>query len=149
MTSVAIVAGITMSYTALSAVAVAVAQGKSNEAENLMDTCFVDCDLLVKTLTDLDCHVEKISENQVNVATDCGVLKYIRSDESQAFRMQIDEISDPSGLLENIRSFEQDYGRNVQAYIYDHIVNNLTDDMSIADESVLEDNSLLLTINIE
>ena len=149
MTSIAIVAGVTMTYSALSAVALAVSQGRNEEAALSMETAFVDCDLLVKTLKDLDCHVSKVSENQINVATNCGVLKYIRTDESQAFRMYIDEISDASGLMENIRAFEQDYGRNVQAYTYDHIVKNLSDGMTLEDESVLEDDSLLLTINIE
>ena len=149
MTSVAIIAGITVSQTALSAVALAVSNGEESEVEQGIETCFVDADLLIKTLEELECHVKKSNENEILVATTCGNLKYVRKDSSEPFKMYLDEITDVQGVLENIRSFEQDYGRNVQEYTYNHIKSSLTDGMTIAQEEILDDNSVFLTINVE
>ena len=149
MTSVAIIAGITVSQTALSAVAIAVASGNKNDIEEGLETSFIDAELLIKTLEELDCHVKQSSENEILVATTGGNLKYARDKSDSPFKMYIDEIIDVDGVLENIRAFEQDYGRNVQEYTYNHIKGNLTDEMSIVEEEIMDDNSLLLTINIE
>ena len=149
MTSVAIIAGITVSQATLSAVALAVSNGNEEEVEEGMETSFVDVNLLVKTLEELECHVKKNNENEIFVATTCGNLKYMRKDSSEPFKMYLDEITDVQGVLENIRSFEQDYGRNVQEYTYNHVKSNLADGMTIAEEEVLEDDSIILTINVE
>ena len=53
-----------------------------------------------------------------------------------------------TALLEQIQLFETEYGRNVQTYTYHHIKENLTEDMQIVSETVLEDDSLVLTISI-
>ena len=150
MTSVAIIAGITASQTTLAATALAVSNGSKEEIEEEgIETCFVDSALLIKTLEELDCHVKKSNENEILVATTCGNLKYARENSAKPFKMYLDEITDVQGVLENIRSFEQDYGRNVQEYTYNHIKNNLADGMTIDQEEVLDDNSIFLTINIE
>lgn len=149
MTSVAILAGVTLSQTALSAVAIAIANGEKPETGKGLETSFMDITILIKTLEEMDCHVTKIDENEILVATTCGNLKYKRADSSEAFKMYIDEITDVDGLLENIKSFELDYGRNVQEYTYNHIKKNLSKEMSIEKEEVLDDNSILLTINVE
>ena len=149
MTSVAILAGITVSQTALSAVAIAVANGEKPETEDGLETSFIDCNILIKTLEELDCHVTKISENELLVSTTCGNLKYKRQTSSEPFKMYINEITDVDGVLKNIKSFELDYGKNVQEYTYNHIKENLSDGMSIEKEETLDDESILLTINVE
>ena len=73
----------------------------------------------------------------------------MRADASQAFDLYLDEIEDVNGLLENIKSFEVDYGRNVQAYTYNHIKENLSAGMTIDSEEVLDDDSLVLTIRVQ
>lgn len=112
------------------------------------ETSFADAELLRQTLMEYGCCVEKISENEMTVSTTSGILRYTRNSPSEAFRLVLDQISNPDALLEQIRSLETDYGRNVQTYTYQHIKQNLTENMQIEDEQVLEDNSLLLTIDV-
>ena len=112
------------------------------------ETSFADAELLRQTLMEYGWCVEKISENEMTVSTTSGILRYTRNSPSEAFRLVLDQISNPDALLEQIRSLETDYGRNVQTYTYQHIKQNLTENMQIEDEQVLEDNSLLLTIDV-
>lgn len=148
LTSAAILAGITLSTATTIAVIDQVADGEI-DINAPIETMFNDCEILEKTLLNHGCGVKVVSENEIIVETECGNMRYVRSDASQAFGLLLDEISNSDKLFENLKSFEVDYGRNVQAYTYNHIKDNLTDDMSIQDEVVLDDDALLLTINIE
>lgn len=148
LTSAAILAGVTLSSATTIAIIDQVSDGVIDTSEAI-ETMFNDCELLEKTLLAHGCGVKVISENEIIVETECGNMRYIRDDVSQAFGLLLDEISNPDELFENLKSFEIDYGRNVQAYTYNHIKENLSVGMSIADEEVLEDDSLFLTINVE
>ena len=148
LTSCAILAGISLTHTA--AMALVVSDNENDiEFDEGLDTQFVDAEILEKTLNGFDCHFTQTDENTFSVKTTCGNLVYKREKVGEAFKLYLDEITDVDGLVENIRSFEVDYGRNVQAYTYDHIKKNLTDDMTIVEDELLEDDSLYLTINIE
>lgn len=148
LASAAIIAGISIATTTSLAVIDQVSDGVFDAAEGI-DTMYVDSEILLKTLKEYDCHFEIISENEYYVKTSCGNIRYARENAGQPFKMYLDAIEDVDGLLENLKSFEIDYGRNVQAYTYNHIKENLSENMYINNEEVLEDNSLLLTINIE
>ena len=149
LTSCAIIAGLSITQTASMALIV---QDNDELEENInegLETQFVDTQILLKTLQGFDCHFTQVNENQINVQTTCGNLIYQRGAVGEAYKLYLDEINDVEGLVQNIRSFEFDYGRNVPAYTYDHIKKNLTDDMTIVEDELLEDDSLYLTINIE
>lgn len=147
LTSAAIIAGISISGTIAVGIASNICEDNYNEEEGF-DTVFVDSEILLKTLNEYDCHVEVISNNEYIVKTTCGNLRYARKNESQPFKLYINEISNPDELIENIKSFEEDYGKNVQAYTYNHIKENLTESMSIVSEEILDDDSMVLTIKI-
>ena len=149
MTSVAIIVGMSVTQTAMSAILIAATEGQNEEVEKGLETGFVDCNILVKSLNNMDCHIKQNGENEILVETTCGILKYARESNKEPFKIYFNDITDVDGLLENIRELEQDYGRNVQDYTYHHIKDNLTDDMTIVEEQVLEDDSLYLTINID
>lgn len=148
LTSAAIIAGISLATATSVAVIEQVSDGVFNTSEGI-DTVFADREILLKTLNSYDCCIDVISENEYLVKTNCGNIRYARDDTAQGFKMYINDIKDIDGLLENIRSFEIDYGRNVQSYTYNHIKENLSEGMTIVDEEVLDDDSLLLTINVE
>ncbi len=145
LTSAAIIAGVSIAPLAVAGIVMNVG-GKQEQKS--FETVFCDGELLVKTLADYGCCVEKIAENDFQVQTQCGVLRYFRNDESQPFQLLLEQVQDADALLEQIRLFETEYGRNVQTYTYNHIKENLTGDMQILSEMVLEDDSLLLTISI-
>lgn len=147
LTSAAIIAGVSLATTTSLAIINQVSDGTLDTSEGI-ETMYVDCDILTKTLEEYDCHFDVISENEIIVKTSCGNLRYVRENAGQAFKMYLDEIDDVEGLIENIKSFEVDYGRNVQAYTYNHIKENLSSNMNIVDEEVLDDDSLFLTINV-
>ena len=145
MTACAVIAGLSLSEVSLAAL---VASSNDEELDQGLETIFTDMEILEKTLLEMDCHMKKISENELQVETTCGVLRYVRGGEGQAFRLFLDEITEVEGLVENIRSFERDYGRNVQEYTYQHIKSSLGGNMSIENECY-EGDELYLTISID
>lgn len=147
LVSAAVIAGVSLATTTTTMLINNISD--KNEVQEGINTMFVDSDILCSTLNELGACINKISENEFSVATQCGNIRYARENASQAFKIYFDEINDVEALMEQLKTFELDYGRNVQAYTYNHLKENLTDDMLVADEQVLDDDSLLLTINIE
>lgn len=145
LTSAAIIAGMSVSSLTLAGILDNRKQGKIQQG---MDTIYNDGKLLAKTLSDYGCCVEQVSENDLRVQTQCGTLRYYRQDETQPFRLLLEQVEDADALLEQIRVFESEYGRNVQTYTYHHIKENLGEDMQILSETVTEDDALVLTISI-
>lgn len=148
LTSAAIIAGMSLFSATTIAVVNQVSDGVFDTNEGI-DTIFADSEILLETLRGYDCHFDVVSENEYIVKTTCGNIRYKREAATQPFKMYLGEIEDVDGLLENIKSFELDYGRNVQAYTYNRIKENLSNGMSIESEEVLEDDSLYLTINVQ
>lgn len=145
MTAAAVIAG--LSLTEVSAAAL-VACCDDEQTDKGFETVYTDLKLMEKTFLEMDCHVDVISDNELHVKTTCGVLKYARNSADEAFRLYLDEISDTEGLIRNIKSFETEYGRNVQEYTYQHIKASLGENISIENE-YYEDDELYLTINID
>ena len=148
MTSLAILAG--LSLTELSAVAVGeiVSGKKKAKLEEGLETVYTDSTILYNTLLAYDCHVERVSENDYLVETESGKLRYYRANPNSAFNVYFDRIDNPDALLRTIHEFDREYGRNVQDFTYHHIKENLADNMRIYDEQV-EGDDLLLTISID
>lgn len=149
LTSAAILAGVTLSGASLTAICAKVNGAEEVNSEEGFETMFVDCKVLIDTLGGFDCHIEQLDENTILVRTTAGNLRYSRQNSSEAFRLYFDSIENVDVLYENIKQLEIDYGRNVQSYTYDHIKKNLSRGMSIQSEEVLEDDTLVLTIDVE
>jgi len=146
MTAAAIIAGLSLSEVSLAAL---VANECSTETDDEgLETIFTDVEILKKTILEMDCHMDVVSENEVHVMTTCGRLAYKRQSSEEAFRLFLGQVSDREGLIENIRSFEVDYGRNVQDYTFAHIRENLGEGMRIIEEGY-ENDDLYITISVE
>lgn len=116
-----------------------------------VDTVFVDADLLVETLKahgSCVSNIQIVSQNEILVDTEVGRLRYIRSNVAENFKLEFGMITDREKFIAQLRSFEKEYGRNVQTYTYNHIKENLTEDMKIESEEVLDDDSLMITIDM-
>ena len=148
LTSCAVLAAVSLSNTALIAIAVH-NEDKQEMLETGLETQFMDGEILVRTLSGLDCHYDVINANEVRVKTTAGTMVYRRENETEAFRLFLGEINDVDALVENIRSFETDYHRNVQAFTYAHIKENLLPGMTVVEDTLLDDDTLLLTINVD
>ena len=116
-----------------------------------VDTVFVDGELLVETLKahgSCVSNIQVVSENEILVDTEVGQLRYIRSSVTENFKLEFGLITDQQKFIDQLKSFEKEYGKNVQDYTYNHIKENLTEDMKIESEEVLDDDSLMLTTDI-
>ncbi len=51
-------------------------------------------------------------------------------------------------MKNELEELNEEYGLNVQSYTYEHVKDNLEEGMSIESEEVLEDNTIVLTINV-
>ena len=67
MTSVAIIVGMSVTQTAMSAILIAATEGQNEEVEKGLETGFVDCNILVKSLNNMDCHIKQNGENEILV----------------------------------------------------------------------------------
>ena len=147
LTSAAIIAGV--SITSLSVTQLIENKTGVGKRKNpCFETIFVDGELLKKTLTDYGCCIKQVSTNEFVVETNNGELRYFRNADAEAFQLELRSVENVDLLLEQIRLFETEYGRNVQTYTYHHIMENLSEDMNVVSEQVLEDDSLMLTISI-
>ena len=149
LASAAILAGVTLSGTSLMTVVAKVSDGVPINNTEGLDTMFVDCQVLIDTLNGFDCHIKQVDENTIYVQTTAGNLRYARNNNTEAFKLYLNEVRNVDALYENIKQLEVDYGRNVQSYTYAHIKENLSKGMQIESEEVLEDDTLFLTINVE
>lgn len=112
-------------------------------------TRFTDISLLEKTLREHGLSPEIHTENELSCTTGNGGLTYRRDVCVDAFTVTIDGLSSPEELLEELECLQEEYGQNVQSYTYERLITSLRENnMTLHSESVLEDNSILLTIDI-
>ena len=109
----------------------------------------VDTVMLLQTLQEHGFSVNKVSDQEYTVQTEAGFLRYFRSASDVPFQVEARRIKDPNQLLHSLDLLENEYGRNVQRFTYETIRCNLQQHgMSLAGEEVLEDDTILLTIDL-
>lgn len=121
---------------------------KSIEECATMDTCFNDSEILLKTLREYGMCPKQISPNEFAVDFLDGSIIYQRSSANSPFTMSIQNIKDKNRLLKELEDIEHVYNGNVQEYTYQRVLNNLPDDMVIDNEEVMDDDSIVITLNV-
>ena len=121
---------------------------QSGSIENI-ETKYVSADLLVKTLEEHGVSVRQNSENEIVAEFEEGVITYVRDNNTEAFRMNVSDIKSAEDVLCNVEMIEKEYQSNVQTYTYERVLNNLPENMSIDNETVLEDDSILITLTVD
>ena len=120
-----------------------------NESIPPIETIFNDGLLLEKTLREHGLAVSVISENGLVCHINDIQLNYTRHNQFEPFFVSITGIEDMNRFWEEIDCFEREYLQNVQSFTYHKLVDNLAqNNMKITEETVLEDNSIMLTIDI-
>lgn len=111
-------------------------------------TRYRDTDILLQTLTEHGANV-RCSEDGTIVA-ECfqGKLIYTPDGENGSYTVRVDDTTDINELCEDFKCLDSEYDANVQSYTYNHVIENLPDNMKIEEEQVLEDNSILITIGV-
>lgn len=114
-----------------------------------LPTPFCSASLLCKTLREHGLPVAEISGMHVVSSVANVELHYTRQLESEPFMLELRGVRDPAALRSELECFEREYRENVQTYTYDKLVQSLaTNRMTVETETVLPDNSILITVDI-
>lgn len=146
--AIALNASIATGVTALVATQALSAKEKKNGLPPI-ETVFMDSQLLCKTLSEHGLQIRQVSNSEYIVETQSGVLHYFRRSADTPFMLELSNVKDMDELLNSLDTLENEYGRNVQQFTYDKVMCSLEEHgMSVAGEEVLEDNSILITLNL-
>lgn len=118
--------------------------------ENAFETPFMSKEILIKTLEEHG--VTNVKEEYIGKIT--GQLSsynftFTRQNENEAYKVVISHFENDNAK-EKINDLNDEYNLNVQEESYLSIVEKLKENsMEIENEEVLEDNTIVLTINLE
>jgi len=124
---------------------------EKSQSETLppMETVFTDMALLEKTLKEHGLSTSVVSDNQLLCQIGDALLDYSRQTAGEPFKVTISGQQNIDGFFNEMECFEREYKQNVQSYTYNKLMENVKEsNMKIADETVLKDNSILLTVDI-
>lgn len=149
MTSIAIALSISAAGGALAAKEALQARCKQTELEPV-ETRFTDRGLLMKTLEEHGFPVQMEEGGTFTVETGAGSLRYYQPQEGAAFWVQPFNLKSEAELEANEKELTEEYMLNVQKSTYLLLKQRLQTrkDMELESEAVLEDQSILLTINV-
>jgi len=121
-----------------------------NFVEKDFPTAFVDKDLLIKTLEEHG--VQDIGENEfgkISGKIENYTLSFVKQDENQPYSLRISCL-ESDNAEEKLNDLSQEYALNVQEEAYMNIIEKLrNNNMEIENEEVTEDNTIVLTVNLE
>ncbi|MDR1565439.1 MAG: hypothetical protein LBS74_10830 [Oscillospiraceae bacterium] len=124
-------------------------QGVESAELPSIETIFNSTELLEKTLREHGLQVVVLSEKELLCQVGNIRLEYKREALASPFFVSVKGIDDIEAFLRELECFDREYLNNTQSYTYNKLVESLKDsDMQIAEEALLEDNSILLTIDI-
>lgn len=149
MTSVAIALSISAAGGALAVKEALQSRCMQAEAEP-METRFQDRTLLIKTLEEHGFPVQQEEGGTFTVETGAGNLRYYQPREGGAFWVQPFDLKSEEELEAQEAELTEEYLRNVQKSTYLLLKQRLQErqDLELESEAVLEDESILLTINV-
>ena len=117
--------------------------------EKTFETPFMDRDILMKTLEEHG--VKNISEWENGLAGDVDNYRLVFNKPSvdKPYTVKISCL-EQDNAEEKVGDLNNEYAMNVQEDAYLHIIDKLKENnMQIEEEEVLEDNTIVLTVNIE
>ena len=126
-----------------------VAAAPQNNGRVTIKTRFNDAGMLRRTLLEHGVNTRTISQNSIVSLFSTGQITYSRPSVDMPFVMEISNITDVQCLINEIDEIEHEYNGNVQQYTYERVMNNLPKGMTVGNEEVLEDDSILITLNVE
>ncbi|WP_294465682.1 hypothetical protein [uncultured Anaerofustis sp.] len=122
---------------------------KNNNYKNI-PTIFKDKDILIKTLTEHGFKVNVINDNNIYIDNEQGILRYSRENEYHPYVMNLENIPDMNCFMKEVKSINEEYGNNVQEYTYNVLMDNVKkNEWNVESEEILEDDTIILTIDID
>lgn len=117
--------------------------------EKEFETPFTDKDLLVKTLEEHGVTDISASENFVSGKVEGYVLSFNKYEGKESYTLRISS-NNESKIIEKVEDLTSEYTLNVQEDAYLHIIEKLKENnMQIEEEVVEDDNTIVLTINLD
>jgi len=117
--------------------------------EKDFETPFVEKNLLIKTLEEHG--VKNIIESDTHISgqVDSYNLNFSRNNTNEPFNLRI-SCSEKDNAEEKLSDIGNEYTMNVQEDAYLHIIEKLKENnMQIEEEEVMDDNTIVLTVNVE
>ena len=117
--------------------------------EKTFETPFMDKSILLKTLEEHG--VTNITEWENGITGDVGNYKLIfeKTAEDKPYTVKI-SCTEKDNAEEKVGDLNNEYAMNVQEDAYLHIIDKLNENnMQIEQEEVMEDNTIVLTVNID
>lgn len=123
---------------------------ETNFIEKSFETAFMDKELLLKTLEEHG--IKGIQEDEfgkISGSIDNYTLNFEKMESDKPYFLRI-SCTDKENPEEKIEDLSSEYALNVQEEAYLNIVDKLkANNMEIEDEEVLDDNTIVLTVNLE
>lgn len=126
-----------------------ISQEQINSICKKYQTVFMDRDLLMKTLQEYGIQTLVVNKNRVSADIENFHLEFYRENETVPFDLKVTctEECDETVILSDLNS---EYGMNAQEETYIKIKERLAQkNMKIDEEEILEDDSIMLTINLD
>ena len=112
-------------------------------------TSIIDESLLAKTLEEYGIDKVEKNGNELNCVWNSIKLRFLKTKEDSPYELFI-ECNQPSELNALIQDINEEYASNVQEITYNKIKERLAQkELLINQEDVYDDNSIVLTINLE
>lgn len=114
------------------------------------ETPFVNSELVVRTLEEYGLKIVENQENLITAKIERVIISFKRENETLPFAMKFIFPDDCDEMQKEIASnIYEEYGSNTQEEVYIQIKENIAkSNMYIEEEEILEDDSIVLTINI-
>ena len=117
--------------------------------EKTFETPFVDTNILLKTLEEHGVINIVEFDNGLSGEVDNYKLHFEKTEESKPYNLRISCL-EKDNAEEKVGDLSTEYTMNVQEDAYLHIIDKLKENnMDIESEEVLDDNTIVLTVNIE
>ncbi|EJP6474062.1 hypothetical protein NHI66_003454 [Clostridium botulinum] len=116
--------------------------------KEIFPTNFKEKELLLKTLKECRVYPEELSNEDIQCNTkECKLI--FHKEDGGNYNVEIEDTSSLKNIYHSLSIIDEEYKHNVQEYTYKKVIEKLNaTDMHIDNEEVLEDNSILLTVNI-
>ena len=122
---------------------------EANFMEKSLETPFMDKEILIKTLEEHG--VQNITEEfgKIKGIVDTYSLSFEKMEADKPYFLTLSYLAE-NNPEEKLNDLNSEYALNVQEEAYLNIIEKLKDNnMEIEDEEVLDDNTIVLTVNLE
>lgn len=119
------------------------------KVSHALPTIFTDHDLLLSTLQEFDETAIQTNGDEILCSVNGFDMKFLREDTTKPYELHIQSEKDLQEFQQAFEMIQSTYQGNVQENVYLHVKTTLEEKaIPIESEDILDDNSIVLTVNI-